>query len=72
MKKLFVVSDVHSFYTELMSALQSAGFEMDNEEHIFVSCGDLLDRGPDAKKCLEFVNSLPDYRKILIRGNHEE
>ena len=69
--KLYCTSDVHSFYDELMIALDNAGFDINNEEHIFVSCGDLLDRGPFAEKCLKFVNSLPDSRKILIRGNHE-
>ena len=72
MKKFFVVSDVHSFYNELEKALNNAGFDKDNKDHIFVSCGDLLDRGPDSLKCLEFVNSLQDDRKILIFGNHEE
>jgi hypothetical protein len=55
-----------------MSALNRAGFDANNEEHIFVCCGDLLDRGGFPSKCLDFVNSLPDNRKILIRGNHEE
>lgn len=72
MKKYFIVSDVHSFYNEMMSALNEAGFDITNENHIFVSLGDLLDRGPDPIKCLNFVNSLPGYRKILIRGNHED
>ena len=70
--KYFIVADVHSFYNEMMSALEQSGFDMDNQDHIFVSLGDLLDRGPDAVKCLEFVNSLPKERKILIKGNHEE
>ena len=47
-KYLYCVSDVHSFYDELMTALTKAGFDINNEEHIFVSCGDLLDRGPFA------------------------
>ena len=71
MATYFVVSDVHSFYNEMMYALVKAGFDKDNKNHIFVSLGDLLDRGPDAVKCLEFVNSLPVERKILIKGNHE-
>lgn len=71
-KKYFVVSDVHSFYEEMMTALNEAGFEMDNDDHVFVSCGDLFDRGPDGLKCLRFVNGLSDERKILIRGNHED
>lgn len=71
MKKLFITSDVHAYYNELMTALDKAGFDKDNETHIFVCCGDLLDRGVFPRKCIQFVNSLPDHRKILIRGNHE-
>ena len=71
MRTLFVVSDVHSFYGEMKQALDKEGFDKDNKDHIFVSCGDLLDRGPDSVKCLEFVNGLDDDRKILILGNHE-
>ena len=69
-KKYFCTADVHSFYDELIEALKKAGFDKNNPDHVFVHCGDLLDRGPDAMKCLEFVNSLP--RKILIKGNHED
>ena len=72
MKKLFITSDVHSYYNELMSALNAAGFDINNEAHIFVCCGDLFDRGCFPRKILKFVNDLPDNRKILIRGNHEE
>ena len=67
----FIVADVHSFYDELMKALTAAGWT-DSEDQCFVSLGDLCDRGPDTIKCLQFVNSLPDNRKILIRGNHED
>lgn len=72
MKTYFVVSDVHSYYNELMTALNKQGFDRKNKNHIFVSLGDLCDRGPDAVKCLDFVNNLPLKRKILIRGNHED
>ena len=34
MNKYFVVSDVHSFFDELMVALNEKGFEKDNPEHI--------------------------------------
>lgn len=72
MKFLFCISDIHSFYEKMILALNEAGFDINNENHILVHCGDLLDRGPDAKKCLKFINSIPDNRKILIRGNHED
>lgn len=70
-RKYFVVSDVHSFYPELKEALDGAGFDENNPQHFFVSCGDLMDRGDWTRKCLKFVNNLPADRKILIRGNHE-
>ena len=56
----------------MIKALNERGFDGENQDHIFVSLGDLLDRGPDPIKCLEFVNNLPKNRKILIRGNHED
>ena len=69
--KFFVVADVHGFYDELKKALDEAGFDKDNENHFFVSLGDLLDRGPKPRECMEFVMSLPEDRRILICGNHE-
>ena len=68
MKKYFVVADVHGFYTEMIEAINKEGFDIENPDHIFVSLGDLLDRGQEAEKCLDFVNSLPKDRKILIIG----
>ena len=67
---IFAVSDVHGHYTELIAALEQAGFDRDCEEHIFVSCGDLFDRGRENGQVYAFVKSLP--RKVLIRGNHED
>ena len=69
-KTLFVVSDVHGFYTEMKKALDTAGFRENEEEHIFVSCGDLFDRGTENKAVYDFVRRLQN--KILIRGNHED
>ena len=70
--KYFIVTDIHSFYDEMIAALEKAGYDKDNKEHIFVSLGDLFDRGNKSNECLEFVNSIPEERKILIRGNHED
>lgn len=67
----FIVADVHGFYNELEAALKDKGWA-DAENQCFVSLGDLCDRGKDTIKVLQFVNSLPTERKILIRGNHED
>lgn len=71
MKKYFIFSDVHSFYDELMTALDEKGFDINNPDHYVISCGDLLDRGPKSKECLIFINDLlKKGRAICIRGNH--
>lgn len=70
--KYFVVTDVHSFYDEMMDALNKAGYDLNNPDHIFVSCGDLFDRGNKSQECLDYVMSLPKDRRILIMGNHEQ
>ena len=72
MKTAFVIADVHSFYDELVSALHEEGFDIHNPDHAIISLGDLLDRGEKPIECLNFINSLPKERKILIRGNHED
>ena len=72
MKQYFVVADVHSFYDEMMTALAEQGYDPANPDHVFVSLGDLLDRGTQPIQCLDFVNALAPSRKILVRGNHED
>lgn len=72
MKTYFVFGDIHSYYELWQEALKEKGFDINNPNHIIISLGDLLDRGSDPLKCLEFVNSLPPERRILIRGNHED
>ena len=68
-KKLFAVSDVHGHYTELMRALKEAGFDENDPKHLFVSCGDLFDRGRENLRVYDFVRGLR--HKILLKGNHE-
>jgi len=41
MKKYFVASDTHSFYTPFIKELNKTGFDLNNEEHILIICGDL-------------------------------
>lgn len=71
MEKYFFVSDIHSFYTPLMTALIKKGFDKENPDHILVVLGDVFDRGKETLEVYNFLRSLPDDRVILIRGNHE-
>ena len=70
MPKLFVVSDVHGYYDELMDALHKAGFDKENPDHWLIGCGDFFDRGRQPLEVMNYFMSLP--RKVLIRGNHED
>lgn len=69
--KYFVVSDIHSFATELKWALKSAGFDAKNKEHCLIVVGDVFDRGDETVELYNFLSSIPKKRCILIRGNHE-
>lgn len=49
------------------------GFNIDNPDHIIISCGDAFDRGDESKELLEFLyNMYKQNRAILIRGNHDD
>lgn len=66
--RYFIVSDIHSFYDELIAALKEKGFK--KEEDTLVVAGDIFDRGPKPKQVYNFLKKLKN--KIMIRGNHEE
>ena len=67
--KIFAVSDIHSFFTEFKEALDEAGFEPGNKDHLLVVCGDCLDRGSETNEVVEFLSSLTNV--VLVKGNHE-
>ena len=70
--KYFVVSDVHSFYTEMIEALKLVGYDKENVNHTLVLCGDAFDRGEESVEMLNFLQSLPEDRFVYVRGNHED
>ena len=71
--KYYVVSDVHGYYTQLIKALKEAGFFDDKEPNQLIVCGDLLDRGNEAKEVSDFMLQLKDEGKLIyVLGNHEE
>ncbi len=69
--KYFVSADIHGYYDEWMKALDEQGFDINNENHKVIVCGDLFDRGRKPKEIISFILSNP-HKFILIRGNHED
>jgi serine/threonine protein phosphatase 1 len=68
--KLFCTSDLHSFFTPFKKALDEAGFEPGNPEHLLVVCGDCFDRGTESVEVYNYLNRLTNV--VLVRGNHED
>lgn len=68
--KLFVTSDIHSYFITFKKALVDAGFDENNKEHYLITCGDHFDRGFGSKQVMDYLMSLE--RWIGIKGNHEQ
>ena len=71
--KTFVVGDVHGRCAQMRNLLDM--LPRDESVDMLVFLGDLIDRGPDAPGCVDFVHQLqrdnPDHVTCL-RGNHEQ
>ena len=72
MKTYFAISDIHSFYDPMKEALDKAGYNKDNPDHILIVVGDCFDRGDQSREVYSFLRSIPEERLVLIKGNHEE
>lgn len=73
LNKYFAISDIHSFFDEMLYALKLKGFDLSNNSHYVILCGDAFDRGPDSNKVFNFLKDLyAQNRLIYIRGNHED
>lgn len=69
--KYFVTSDLHGFFKEFKDALDKAGYDYLNKNHILVICGDIFDRGKEALEVYTFLKKIPKDNLIMIRGNHD-
>lgn len=56
--RYYVVSDVHSFYTEMIKALTEKGYFDDKEPHKLIICGDMFDRGSESVAMQKFIMEL--------------
>lgn len=70
--KIFAIADIHGHYTEMKRALDKAGFDESDANHLLIVCGDMFDRGRESLQIYEYLKHLTDVGKaIVIRGNHE-
>ncbi len=72
MTRFYVITDIHSSYSEAAQALTEKGFFEDKDAKLIV-CGDCLDRGKEPFETVELLLKIKgEGRLILIRGNHED
>ena len=63
----FVVGDIHGAFDLLDKALEEVNFDPAKDR--LISVGDLIDRGKDSRRCLEYLEKPWFY---ALRGNHED
>ena len=72
-KKLFICSDIHGYYQQMKSALDEAGFDENNDNHLLIVVGDIFDRGGEALMVYEYLKRLiGEGKAIVTRGNHDK
>ena len=70
--KNFVVSDIHDHYGLLMRSLGGNGFDINNENHRLIVCGDAFYSGPEPGELFVFLHGLYEKgRLVFIYGNHD-
>lgn len=70
--KNFVVSDVHDHYDLLIDALIRNGFDINNNDHRLIVCGDAFYSGPQPGELFVYLRKLCQKGKLIfIYGNHD-
>ncbi len=64
----YVIGDVQGCFSELKTLLNEISFNKKNDKLIFA--GDVINKGPDSLKTINFIMSLGSSAKIVL-GNHE-
>lgn len=73
MIEYFIVSDLHAQYDLLKQALERADFDMDNQNHILIIAGDVLDRGHQGDELIRFLEKLIVMNRLMgVMGNHDK
>ena len=65
--RTIIIGDVHGCYDELVALLENLSFDVEKDKVVFV--GDLIGKGPESKKVIQYAIDLD---APSVRGNHED
>ena len=72
MKKYFILSDIHAQYNLLLNALKKSKFDMEDDSHVLIIAGDILDRGEQGDDVIRFIEKLIIKNRVqAVIGNHD-
>jgi serine/threonine protein phosphatase 1 len=73
MSLTYVISDIHGRIDLLRDGLAGILGHADGNAGTIVALGDYVDKGPDSKAVVEFLRAgpLPEWRFVLLKGNHD-
>lgn len=74
-RRTYAVGDLHGRFDLLCMALRLAERDCGGGNGTFVVCGDFIDRGPQSRAIIDLLSagpSLPNWRWVVIKGNHED
>ena len=66
-QKTFIIGDIHGCYKEFLELLKKGAYHP--KTHRLILTGDMINRGPDSLKVLEWVKK---HQVEVVRGNHEQ
>lgn len=66
----YAIGDIHGCADQFERILFKIKLHAGEREHLIVTIGDYIDRGPDSKKVLDILMSRPEIK--ALRGNHEQ
>lgn len=70
--RVILIGDIHGCFQELMELLDKVGWQADDingDNPRVILLGDLVDRGPDSGKCVQFAR---EHGLEVVRGNHDD
>jgi serine/threonine protein phosphatase 1 len=74
-RKTYAIGDAHGRFDLVCQAISLAEADAGEIGGVFVCCGDFIDRGPQGRNIIDLFMagpSLPNWRWIILKGNHED